>query len=97
MLVDDERRDFRRMIAETQMEVMRLSSGETLTARLVNLSASGCAFMTDWAVEPSEELEVVIRGSSDRLDPFRRAGQVARVTQEEEGHLVALHFVPEQT
>jgi len=97
MLIDDERRDFKRMIAETQMDVTRVSSGEALTARLVNLSASGCAFMSDSAIEPDEELEVVIRGANERLEPFRRAGQVARVTQAAEGRLVAVHFTPEQT
>ncbi|MBK1721352.1 PilZ domain-containing protein [Thiocystis violacea] len=92
MLLDDERRDYKRMIAETQMEVTRLTSGEVLTAKLVNLSASGCAFLTDLTIEPDEELEVLIRSPSERLEPLRRSGQVARVTQEEEGRLIAIHF-----
>lgn len=80
------------MIAETQIDVTRLSSGERLTAKLVNLSASGCAFVSDQAIEADEELEIFIRSPSERLEPLRRAGQVARVTHEEAGRLIAVHF-----
>ncbi|NEV61779.1 PilZ domain-containing protein [Thiorhodococcus minor] len=92
MLLDDERRNFKRMIAETQIDVTRLSSGETFTAKLVNLSASGCAFLSDLAIEADEALDILIRSPSERLDPLRRSGQVARFTQTDEGRLVAVHF-----
>lgn len=92
MLLDDERRDFKRMIAETKIEVTRLTSGEVFTGKLMNLSASGCAFVTELAIEPEEELELVIRGPSERLGPLCRSGTVARVTQEAGGRLIAVHF-----
>ncbi|NEX22071.1 PilZ domain-containing protein [Thiorhodococcus mannitoliphagus] len=92
MLLDDERRDFKRMIAETQIEVTRLSSGEVVTAKLYNLSASGCAFISDLTIELDEELDILIRSPSERLEPLHRSGRVARVTQVEEGRLIGVHF-----
>jgi hypothetical protein len=93
MLFDDERRDFKRLIAQTNVTITRLATGEVMKADLMNLSASGCAFHSEIPFDDDEELEILVVGTSERLEPLRRAGRVARVTQTEEGRLVGVQFL----
>lgn len=93
LIRDDERRDFMRLATETDASITRLATGQTMTARLVNLSASGCAFFTEIAIDPHEEIEFMVRGTSDRIAPLRRAGRVVRMTQGEATHLIAVEFL----
>ncbi len=93
MLVDDERRDFKRLVAETDATITRLTSGEVFTAELLNLSASGCAFRSDTLFEADEELEILVRSPSERIEPLRRAARVARATQGDSGRMVAVRFL----
>ncbi len=95
MIPDVERRDFMRLSAETEASVTRLTSGEALSVKLSDLSASGCSFVTATAIEPGEELEILVRGASERIEPLRRAGRVARVTQCESDYLVGVEFLTE--
>lgn len=92
MLVDDERRDFMRLIAQADVTIKRTDSGETLVARMTNLSASGCAFTSDYGFSIGEPLEITVRGTSDRLDPLRRTARVVRCTQADGRHLVGVGF-----
>ncbi|MBK1718485.1 PilZ domain-containing protein [Thiocystis violacea] len=96
MLVDDERRDFKRLIAETDVTITRLTSGDVLKADLVDLSASGCAFHSDPRIELDEELEILVRSPSDRIEPLRRAALVVRVTQSDQGRLVGVRFLDQK-
>ncbi len=93
MLLDEERRDFKRLSTVTPMNVTRLSSGEVLAAELFDLSASGCAFLTDLPIEPDEALEILIPSPHERLDPLRRAAHVVRVTDEARVRRVAVQFL----
>jgi c-di-GMP-binding flagellar brake protein YcgR len=93
MLVDDERRDFKRLETATDATITRLTTGEVMTAALVNLSASGCAFFLDVAIELDEEVEILIRSPSERLEPLRRAGRVARIARDEGGRLIGVQFL----
>ncbi|MFD2112914.1 PilZ domain-containing protein [Thiorhodococcus fuscus] len=93
MLLDDERRDFMRLVAETEVSITRLTSGQVIAAKLINLSASGCAFYTDKILDPGEELEILVRSPSERIDPLRRPARVARVSQGESQHMVGVEFL----
>jgi hypothetical protein len=95
MLLDEERRDFMRLIAQTDVTITQLSSGETLTARLNNLSASGCAFTADAAMEIGEELGILVRSPSERIEPLQRSAHVVRSTQSDGRHLIGVEFVGE--
>jgi len=93
MLVDVERRDFMRLITQTDVTIVRLSSGAEMTARLVNLSASGCAFQSDVQFDSGEELDILVRSPSERIDPLRRAARVVRSTPNDAGYLVGVEFL----
>ena len=95
LLRDAERRDFMRLAAQTEAAITRLTTGETLTARLVDLSASGCAFVTETVIEQDEEVDILVRSPSERIEPLRRAARVARVTPHESGHLIGVEFLSE--
>lgn len=92
MLVDVERRDFMRLITQTDVTIVRLSSGTEMTARLENLSASGCAFRSGVHFEAGEELEILVRGSSERIEPLRRSASVVRAIPGDAGYLVGVEF-----
>ena len=92
-LRDDERRDFMRLATETEASVTRLTTGQTLSTRLVNLSASGCAFFAETPMEKDEEIEFMVQGTSQRIEPLKRVGRVVRVTQGEASHLIAVEFL----
>ncbi|MBK5965244.1 pilus assembly protein PilZ [Thiocystis minor] len=92
-LRDDERRDFMRLATEADASVTRLTTGQTLLTRLVNLSASGCAFFAETPMEQDEEIEFMVQGASKRIEPLKRAARVVRVTQGEASHLIAVEFL----
>lgn len=96
MLVNDEKRDFMRLVADTDVTITRASSGEVMTARLINLSPSGCAFRTDKVFEVGEELDVLVPSPSAKFESLQRAGHVARRDQSGVEHLVGVEFTPEQ-
>lgn len=93
MLTNDERRGFRRLETQTDITITRLATGEVMTASLIDLSASGCAFRSDRPIAPYEELEILVSSPSPRIDPLRRRACVARVSQDAEGRLIAVEFV----
>lgn len=95
LLRDAERRDFMRLAAQTEGSITRLTTGETLTAWLVDLSASGCAFVTATAIEQNEEVDILVRSPSERIDPLRRSARVARVTPRESDYLIGVEFLSE--
>jgi hypothetical protein len=96
MLANDERRGFRRLETETDVTITRLTTGESMTASLINLSATGCAFRSERPIAPEEELDILVSSPSPRIDPLRRRARVARVSQDEEGRLIAVEFVLDQ-
>ena len=96
MLTRDERRGFRRLETETDVTITRLATGESMTAGLINLSASGCAFRSAYPIAPEEELEILVSSPSTRIEPLRRRARVARVSQDDEGRLIAVEFVLDQ-
>ncbi|BCU05824.1 PilZ domain-containing protein [Allochromatium tepidum] len=93
MLTNDERRGFRRLETETDVVITRLATGESMLAALINLSASGCAFRSERPIVPDEELDILVSSPNPRIEPLRRRARVARVSQDEEGRLVAVEFV----
>lgn len=96
MLTNDERRGFRRLETETDVIITRLTTGESMLAGLINLSASGCAFRSEQAIAPDEELEILVSSPSPKIDPLRRRARVARVSEDDEGRLIAAEFVLDQ-
>ncbi|AFL72373.1 PilZ domain-containing protein [Thiocystis violascens] len=92
-LRDEERRDFMRLATEADASVTRLATGLTLLTRLVNLSASGCAFFAETPMEQGEEIEFTVQGTSKRIEPLKRVGRVVRVTQGEASYLIAVEFL----
>ena len=93
ILRDDDRRDFMRLATETEASITRLATGQTMSARLVNLSASGCAFFAETTIEQGEEIEFMVRGTNERIAPLKRAARVVRMTQGEASHLIAVEFL----
>ena len=93
MLTNDERRGFRRLETQTDVTITRLATGEVMTASLIDLSASGCAFRSERPIAPDEELEILVSSPSPRIEPLRRRACVARVSQDAEGRLIAVEFV----
>ncbi|MCK7576451.1 MAG: PilZ domain-containing protein [Chromatiales bacterium] len=96
MLANDERRGFRRLETETAVTITRPATGESMTAGLINLSASGCAFRSERPIAPDEELDILVSSPSPKIDPLRRRARVARVSQDENGRLIAVEFVLDQ-
>jgi len=96
MLTNDERRGFRRLETETDVTITRLTTGESMTASLINLSASGCAFRSDRPIAPDEDLEILVLSPNPKIEPLRRRARVARVTQDDEGRLIAVEFALDQ-
>ncbi|EXJ16838.1 hypothetical protein D779_2449 [Imhoffiella purpurea] len=82
-----------RLVTETEVSITRLASGQVITAKLINLSASGCAFHTDKVLDSGEELEILVRSPSERIEPLRRGARVARISQGESQHLVGVEFM----
>ncbi|TCT23987.1 PilZ domain-containing protein [Thiobaca trueperi] len=95
LLRDAERRDFKRLAAQTEATITRLTTGETLTAWLIDLSASGCAFVTTTAIDQNEEVEILVRSPSERIEPLRRSARIARVTPRESDYLIGVEFLSE--
>lgn len=92
MLVDVDRRDFMRLITQTDVTIIRLSSGTEMTARLENLSASGCAFQSSVHFDAGEEVEILVRSPSERIEPLRRSARVVRAIANDAGYLVGVEF-----
>ncbi|KXX65389.1 PilZ domain-containing protein [Marichromatium gracile] len=93
MLVDDERRKFLRLNADTEANVKRLESDETLSVRLTDLSPSGCALVCEAPLSPGERLEVSISSPSARIAPLVCSGRVVRVDRDGERQVVGVEFV----
>lgn len=96
MLAHDERREFRRLETETDVVITRLTTGESMIAGLINLSASGCAFRSEQPIAPDEELEILVSSPNPRIEPLRRRARVTRVSQDKDGRLIAAEFVLDQ-
>lgn len=92
MLQDDDRRGFMRLTTNTSASITHLGNQSTADVRLVDLSASGCAFYTDIALEAGDVLDFVVRGATDSIDPLRKRGHVVRITDGEDGKLIAFEF-----
>ncbi|MGQ9659352.1 MAG: PilZ domain-containing protein [Thermochromatium sp.] len=93
MITPEERRGFRRLDTPTDVVITRLATGESMLVRLINLSASGGAFRSDRPIVPDEELEVLIRSPNDKIEPLIRRARVVRLSQDQEGPVVAVEFV----
>jgi hypothetical protein len=96
MLANDERRSFKRLETETDVTIIRLATRESMTAGLINLSATGCAFRSDRPIEPGEDLEILVCSPSKRIEPLRRSARVIRIDHDEDGRMVAVEFVLDQ-
>lgn len=96
MLTHDERRGFKRLETETDVTIIRLATSESMTASLINLSATGCAFRSGRPIVPEEELDILVSSPSPRIEPLRRRARVARVSQDADGRLIAVEFVLDQ-
>jgi len=95
MIHEDERRRFMRLTVGTEATVTRIATPASARVELVDLSANGCAFHTDLALELHESVEFVLLGASARIAPLRRRGRVARVSAEQGRWLVGVEFEPE--
>jgi len=95
MIVDSDRRDFLRLAVETDAHLKRLKTGDTLSIILVDLSASGCAFLSKIPLSANETVEVRIDSPNGAIEPLRRQGNVIRVTPAGKTHRVAIEFLPE--
>lgn len=89
---DDDRRGFMRLSAETSATITHLGNQATADVKLVDLSASGCSFYTEIPLAENDKLEFVVRGATGSIEPLTKRGHVIRVTDEEEGKLVAFEF-----
>lgn len=96
MLTNDERRGFKRLETETDVTITRLTTGESLIASLVNLSATGCAFRSDQPIASGEALEILVSSPSKRIEPLHRSARVTRVCREEDDWMVAVEFLLDQ-
>ncbi len=92
MLIDDERRKFLRLMADTEATVTKQVNAETVSVRLINLSPSGCAFSTETPIEANERLEVSVRSPSERIEPLICSGHVVRVDRDAQHYLVGVEF-----
>ncbi len=92
-LRDDERRDFMRLATVAEAGITRLATGQALSAQLINLSASGCAFLTEIPIKPDESVEFVVQGASERIRPLKRMARVVRLTHADAQYLVAVEFL----
>lgn len=95
MIVDSDRRDFLRLAVETDASLTRLQTGDPLPIILVDLSASGCAFLSKVPLSAGETVEVRIDSPNGAIEPLLRQGSVIRVTPAGKTHRVALEFLPE--
>jgi c-di-GMP-binding flagellar brake protein YcgR len=89
---DDDRRSFMRLSAETSARITHLGNHSNADVKLVDLSASGCSFYTEMTVAAGDELDFVVRGATDSIEPLSKHGRVVRVTDDEQGKLIAFEF-----
>ncbi|MFO8002993.1 PilZ domain-containing protein [Thioalkalivibrio sp.] len=92
MIAEPERRDFMRLAVDTEASVQRLDTDLKLRVTMVDLSASGFAFLTDQPFSPGEAVEVIITSPSGSVEPFQRPGTVVRTATSEGEYLVGVKF-----
>lgn len=92
MMHDDERRDFMRLSANTTASITHLGNQSTSKVKLLDLSAGGCSFYADIPLTAGDALEFIVHGATDSIDPLTKRGHIVRVTDDQEGKLVAFVF-----
>ncbi|WPL11160.1 MULTISPECIES: PilZ domain-containing protein [Thiorhodovibrio] len=92
MMQEDDRRGFMRLSTETSASVTHLGNQKTVDVKLVDLSAGGCSFYADMTLAAGDKLDFVVRGATESIEPLTRHGHVVRITDGEEGKLVAFEF-----
>lgn len=92
MIHDDERRGFMRLSAKTTATITRLDNQSALEVKLVDISPSGCSFYAPIPLAAGDQLEFVVHGATDSIDPLIKRGHVVRVTHGKDGKLVAFEF-----
>lgn len=93
MLREDDRRHFMRLSAQTDADVKRLDTNETLRVQLIDISASGCAFFCPCHLNLGEQIDFIVMGQGQNTAPLCRRGQVVRVSSKPQSHLVAVTFL----
>lgn len=92
MIVQPERRDFMRLAVDTEARIRRMDTDQSLHVTMVDLSASGFAFLTDQPFSPGEAVEVIITSPSGSIEPLQRPGTVVRTATGEGEYLVGVRF-----
>jgi hypothetical protein len=92
MMQDEERRRFMRLTAETEATVIHLKTQRSAQVKLHDLSAIGCAFIADLNLQLDEELEFVVQGTNDRIEPLRRRAKVVRLNDGPD-QMTAVEFI----
>ena len=92
MLNHEDRRDYRRVPAETEITIWR-ADGSELAARLRDLSGNGLSFTTETPLDDGERIHVIIAGGLATLEPAEIDAEVVRVEAQESHSLVAARVV----
>jgi len=92
MIVEPERRDFMRLSLDTEASIKRTDMNQHLRVSMVDLSASGFAFLTDQTFTPGDNVEVMITSPTGSIEPFQRPGKVVRIATGEGEYLVGVRF-----
>ena len=92
MIAEPERRDFMRLAVDTEARIQRLDSDQSLPVTMVDLSASGLAFLTDQPFSQGEVVEVIITSPTGSIEPLQRPGTVVRTATGEGEYLVGVRF-----
>jgi hypothetical protein len=92
MMQYDDRRSFMRLSANTTARITHLGNQSNADVKLVDLSASGCSFYTKIPLAADDKLEFVVHGATESIDPLTKRGHVVRVTEGDEGKLIAFEF-----
>ncbi len=88
----DDKRDFIRMVIDSEMSFSRINSNQSHSGKTLDISASGMRFSTTHPVDIGELLSVTITPKSDITPPLERTVEVVRVDRnKEEGsdHIIA--------
>ncbi|EIC20165.1 PilZ domain-containing protein [Thiorhodovibrio frisius] len=92
MIHDDDRRGFMRLSTETTASITHLGNQATVKVKLIDLSAGGCSFYADMPLAAGDKLDFVVHGATESIEPLTKRGHVLRLTDGEEGKLVAFAF-----
>jgi len=77
-----EKRDYRRMSVNTNINFSIGNSSDVLTGESHDISGSGISFSTSHELKSGDTLNVVIQSEQSKLPPLELVVEVIRVTEE---------------